>query len=116
MAVFADRLFRFYHTQELAADPQIFLAGVVELFCNYPHEIVERSVSPVFGMPAKFKFPPRLSEIKEFLDEKMGPIRREQARPKALPKPEVDRSQRPTYDELKAKYGPNWGIGNANGA
>lgn len=105
MAIFASRLFNFYHGQELAADPEIFLAGVVQLFEHYPSDIVEKAVSPVFGLPAKFKFPPRISEIREFLDDLMGPILREEARARNVfePLPPPDRTNRPTYEELQAR-------------
>ena len=109
----AERLFSFYHAQELSANPEIFLAGVVEVFCNYPLPVVARAVSPVFGIPRRHKFPPRLSEIVDWLEEDMAPLRREQERQErrlALPSPEIDRSKRLSYDELKAKHGPNWGI------
>jgi hypothetical protein len=91
----------------LSANPETFLAGVVELFCQYPADIVQRAVSPVFGLPKKFKFPPRISDIAEFLEEEMAPIRRQQERnrlaeerTRALPAP-IDRSKRKSYEELK---------------
>lgn len=102
MAIFASRLFNFYHGQELAANPEIFLAGVVQLFTHYPAEIVERAVSPVFGLPSKHKFPPRISEIKEFLDGLM-PKEIERAYPVFPPISSPDRSRRPTYGELQAR-------------
>jgi len=91
MAVLAQRLFSFYHEQELAANPEIFLAGVVELFCHYSREAVLRAVSPTFGLPAKFKFPPRLAEIKEFLDDLSPeePPRRYPVLPRDPPIPQV---------------------------
>lgn len=96
--------------------PEIFLAGVVELFENYPGDVVYRAVSPTFGIPAKFKFIPRIAEIKEFLEELMQPVYRQQQRERIsaenarpLPAP-VNRSRRLSYDELKAKYGEDWGI------
>lgn len=93
------------------------LAGVVELFEHYPAQIVARAVSPVFGLPRRHKFVPRIAEIAEFLEEEMVPIRREeerQARPLMLPEPPIDRSTRLSYAELCSKYGGdgkgNWGI------
>lgn len=105
MAIFARRLFDYYHQQELAANPEIFLTGVVELFCGYPHEVVCKAVSPM-GLPSRHKFPPRLSEIKEYLDERMEPIWREQERDRhrepstpALPAPKLTRRAY-TYSEF----------------
>lgn len=109
MAMYASRLFDFYHTQELSANPETFLTGVIELFSNYPMPIVAKAVSPVFGLPAKFKFPPRIAEIKEFLDGLM-PRTVERVYP-LLPRDEpVDRAPRLTYEQLKEKYGDNWGL------
>ncbi len=106
MAIFAQRLFSFYHEQELAANPEIFLAGVVELFCNYPSEVVERAISPAFGLPAKFKFPPRLAEIKEFLDE-LNPKQSQRSYPilpRDSPLPKFERKpQHVSYGEFPSR-------------
>lgn len=109
MAIFAARLFEFCPPQDVANDPRVFLAGVVELFEHYPAEIVERAVSVVHGLPSKYKFAPRIAEIKEFLENLMAPIRRQEARDRvaeerdrSLPPP-IDRANRPTYEELKAR-------------
>lgn len=80
------------------------LAGIVALFENYPPWIVERAVSPVYGLPKTHKFVPRISEIADFLEAEMAPIRRQQerdSRPLMLPSPPVDRSKRKTYAELQ---------------
>ena len=109
MANLAARLFDFYPPQEFGSDPRIFLAGVVELFEAYPAEVVQKAVSVVYGIPSRFKFVPRIAEIKEVLEELMGPVRREEERARiqferehSLPAP-IDRSQRPSYEELQAR-------------
>lgn len=108
----AKRLFDFYPPQE-AGNPEVVLAGVVELFENYPPEIVARAASPVFGLPRTHKFMPRIAEIAEFLEAQMGPADRARIRA-ALPEPQIDRSERLNYDELCAKYGGDgrgdWGL------
>jgi hypothetical protein len=83
-------------------NPEVILAGTIELFERYPEEIVQKAVSVVFGIPGRFKFMPRLSEIRDFLEELMGPIYREDARQenRFLPEPIPDRSKRKTYVEL----------------
>ena len=48
--MFAKRLFDFYPPQE-AGNPEVVLAGVVDLFEHYPPDVVAKAVSPVFGMP-----------------------------------------------------------------
>jgi hypothetical protein len=59
---------KFYQPSEIPGDPEIFLTGVIELFANYPADIVERAVGVTTGIPGQFKFCPRLAEIKEFMD------------------------------------------------
>ncbi len=75
---------------------EVFMAGVIELFEHYPLDIVAKAASPVFGLPSKYKFMPRIAEIKEWLDAELPP-----PKPKYLiSEPEPDRSNRPTYEEL----------------
>lgn len=109
----AKRLFDFYPPQE-AGNPEVVLTGVVELFEQYPPEILSRAVSAVFGLPRKYKFMPRIAEIAEFLEAEMGPVDRAQVRLKALPEPQEDRVGRISYEELCAKYGGDgrgdWGL------
>lgn len=108
MATFANQLFDFYPPQEIG-NPETFLAGVIELFEHYPSQVIATAVSPVYGIPSKYKFIPRISEIKEFLEARMAPIRREQERRAieaerlAMLPPPIDRSSRPTYEELQAR-------------
>lgn len=100
MANLAERLFKFYPPQE-AGNPEVVLAGCVELFEQYPEDIVLKAVSVTHGIPRKFKFMPRLAEIADFLEELMAPIYRQAARPSpALPEPPIDRTKRKTYAEL----------------
>lgn len=109
MANLAARLFDYYPPQEFGSDARVFLAGVVELFEAYPAEVVQKAVSVVYGIPSKFKFMPRLAEIKEVLEKLMEPIDRQRERERlreeqrrSLPPP-IDRSSRPTYEELQAR-------------
>jgi hypothetical protein len=111
MAMLAARLFDFCPPQDVANDSRVFLTGVVELFLAYPRDIVRRAVNVVDGLPSKHKWAPRIAEIKEHLEELMAPTRREEERLarersyQASLEPPVDRSQRLSAKELKAKYG-----------
>lgn len=51
-----------------SSEPEVFLAGVTELLAMYPRPIIEKSMSAVNGLPAKFKFWPSIAEIKDTLD------------------------------------------------
>jgi hypothetical protein len=115
----ADRLFGFF-PQSAASDPQIFMAGVVELLAGYPAWVADRILSPAHGLPAHHTFLPSIKEIRERCEDEFKAHRyvqqfeqtSEELRAKhsapllAGPPP----APRPTYDELKAKYGPNWGL------
>jgi len=89
---------------------------VIAVLSDYPLDIVRRVVDPRSGLPSQSKWLPTVAEIKAALEQEMLPIRREEDRQERerlyraqLPPPD-DRSQRPSYDELRAKHGPNWGI------
>lgn len=114
----ADRLFGFF-PQSGASDPRIFMTGVVELLSKYPAWIAERLLSPVNGLPAKHTFLPSIKEIRDFCEAEFRVTRY------AMEWDEAAReqhkliagavAQRPTLEELQAKYGPNWGFRQAEG-
>lgn len=97
-----------------ASDPKIFETGLCELLAAYPQWVLDAACNVRSGLPAHHTFLPSIAEIRQFCDKLVEDDRRHRetleryGRP-ALSAP-VDRSNRPTYDELKAKYGPNWGI------
>jgi hypothetical protein len=115
----ADRLFGFF-PQSGASDPQIFMAGVVELLSGYPAWVADRILSPKHGLPAHHTFLPSIKEIRERCEDEFkahryarefeqtsDALRLKYSAPQLAGPPPAPR---PTYDELKAKYGPNWGL------
>lgn len=116
-AALVDRLLGSYPSASLA-DPEIYITAVISLLAAYPLWAGERAVRKVVET---LKFVPTIAEVKPILEETVR-VRRYAAeweheaglllasRTKLLEGP---REQRMTYDELKAKYGPNWGIGGA---
>ena len=107
----ADRMTGFY-PQSPASDPTVFLAGLVQLLSGYPSLILENLLSVHSGIPAKFKFLPTISEIREECERIVGPYRYaaefERGNHELLGAPPA--GKKPTLDELKAKHGPNWGF------
>lgn len=97
-----------YRTGE-ANDPEVYSAAVISVISGYPLSIVRRVVDPRFGLPSKSKWLPTIAELKAALEDEMGPIRREEAR-RSIPQlePPIDRSNRPTYEELQAQC---WEVG-----
>jgi hypothetical protein len=117
----AERLFGFY-PRGAASDPEVFMTGVVQLLAAYPMTAVEAILSPLSGLPARHKFLPSISEIREALEDQVAVIRRRQqweyTRKRyaeieplpQLPKPAEQPEPRPTLEDLRAKYGQNWGL------
>lgn len=97
-----------------ANDPDTYVRAVTAVLSEYPIEVVKVVCDPRMGLPAKSKWLPTIFELKDACETAMVPIdraRREreaiEQRKRALAKPTF---QRPTMAELKAKYGPNWGM------
>jgi hypothetical protein len=103
-----------YFPRSAAANEQIFLAGLVELLAAYPTWVQDAVSNVRSGLPARHQFMPSIAEVRDYCEKLIAADRKHRElldqwnRPR-LPPP-VDRSNRPTCDELKAKYGPNWGI------
>jgi len=111
----AARLFGYFPTSGAASDPEIFATGIVQLLAAYSLPAVESILSPLSGMPAKHKFLPSIGEIREALEDYAAHDRRmadyeHRFLPNSayLPKPEPE--TRPTIEQLRAKYGENWGL------
>lgn len=66
--ILAERLMGFYGAPDVG-DPKVFMTGMVELMAAYSTPTVERVPNAVRGIPARFKFFPRIAEIKEAMDE-----------------------------------------------
>jgi hypothetical protein len=94
-----------------ANDPEVYSDAVIAVLSDYPLEIIKRVVDPRSGIPSVCSWLPTIAEIKKALEAEMAPIRREEDRRereqlyRLQQEPEPDRTHRPTYDELKAKYG-----------
>lgn len=87
------------------------MTGVVQLLSYYPAPVVESALSIISGIPAKFKFLPSIAEIREHLDLWDEPYRAAEIRAREKPlQIEGPKVPKPTMDELRAKYGPNWGL------
>lgn len=103
----AERLFGFF-PRGAASDPEIFMTGVVQLLARYPLSAVESVLSPISGIPAKHKFLPSISEIREMLEAQCPPPLPPEHHP--MPRIEGPPRVRLTREELEQKYGPGWGL------
>lgn len=94
------------------ADPDKWNLQVAMVLGRFPKEVVDYVTDPYTGVQAHIRFGvPNLADIVAACDERMAQLRThfDRTHPPAL-EASVDRSNRPTYEELKAKYGPNWGL------
>lgn len=108
----ASRLFKAYPETDYP-DPATALATIVTVLNSYPIDVVETATRPETGMQRKFVYPPRTAQIVQFCDEVYADrLRNERFANWGKDAPVIeDRSNRPTYAELVAKYGPTFGIG-----
>lgn len=78
---------------------------------QYPNEVILYITDPRTGVQRHCKWPPTIAEIIEACDKRMQHLAkmapRKKSEPLALGPPN---EERPTLEELKAKYGDNWGI------
>ena len=95
-----------------ASDMEIFITGLITLLATYPNSVLEQLTNPVTGLPSRHTFLPSLAEIKKEADMYDYPrqSRLKKTATEEVKSIEMDRAKRPSYDELKAKHGPNWGI------
>jgi hypothetical protein len=70
-----DRLLDFYGALDVG-DSDVFTAGLIALFAEYPDEVIALAIDPVRGIPGRLKVL-RLASVREILDEINEPFRRE---------------------------------------
>lgn len=102
-----------------AADPETYATAVAAVLSTYPPDIVKHVTDPRTGLPGKSKFLPTVSEVREECErlamaeavsiERVERIQRQLDERKADEERRASQ-HRPTYDELKAKHGENWGL------
>ena len=88
------------------------------MLSKYSYEIVQFVCDPFTGLPGQLKWMPSVAEVKAACNaraDELAKIRRYQNWGKPLaasdkPAGETDAARKPTLEQLKAKYGPNWGI------
>ena len=112
----ADLLFRSFPKAE-ADDPEVYAAAATAILAKYPDDVIIAVTDPADGLPVRQKWRPLLAELKAACEAEMAPMREAAARERrqaeterVLKGAETTRTQRPSYDDLKAKYGPRWGL------
>ena len=86
---------------------------------QYPDDVVIYITDPRTGVQRKAKWPPTISEVVEACDNRIAELRRHErfanwgSENLAIEGP---KEIRPSLDELKAKYGKDWGLDLTGGA
>ena len=99
-----------------------YIGAIAELLCQYPRSLAIKCADPVHGVVLTTKFLPTPCDIATWMEDDLDRMREgadaEDAAERQLrERSEYDqkmgqsRPQRETCEELKARYGPNWGIG-----
>jgi hypothetical protein len=106
-------MFSGYRTSDFA-DPAGAALSMCSVFEDYSDEIIKFATDPKTGVQRRCKWPPTINEVVAFCDEKIEYIAK-MNRFKNWGKSntallEGPQEPKPTLEELKAKYGENWGI------
>lgn len=81
---------------------------------QYSNEVIIYATDPRTGVQRGQKWPPTIAEIVEACDNRAAELKRNERfsnwGKNETPLLEAPRQERPTLEELKAKYGANWGM------
>ncbi len=92
-----------------------YVAAITAILARYPEEVITSVTHPATGLPSKKGWLPTVKEVTDACNEVMEPIVQNELRLKRV-KDQLETMQReakrerPTLDELQAKYGMDWGL------
>jgi hypothetical protein len=95
------------------SDPEMFKVNIGMVLEQYPIDTVRFVTDPRTGIQRRCNWPPTVKEVVDACDQHIQASART-ARYRNWGKRnaiEGPKPVKPTLEELKAKYGPNWGIG-----
>lgn len=109
------------YRKDEAADAEIYMDAIAAVLACYPDRVIEKVTDPRYGLPCKCQWLPTVKEVKDACESEMESERAEvrsqrmaadaEAQIAARRAWEASRAKpRPTVEEMKAKYGPNWGL------
>lgn len=106
-----------------ANDPEVYITAVVATLAQYPEHVIRAVCDPRTGLPSRSKWLPTVSEVREECDVLCERDRRaghwEALAEQTLRErreAEAASQTKLSYEEMKAKYGENWGLKTAPGA
>jgi hypothetical protein len=105
-----------FPNQEKATDG--YIGAMAEVLCYYPKSIAVASAHPIHGACADLKFLPTRADLIQWCERKVGRLHEECARELRIEKQLAERNDyvnqrqegyRPSYEDLKMKYGDGKG-------
>lgn len=97
-----------------------YIGAIAELLCQYPRTVARDCADPLRGVVTTTSYMPTSADIVKWCEPKSSVMRgrvewEERAERQLQERREFEQKQhnrKETYDELKARYGENWGINN----
>lgn len=118
-ALRAKLLLGCYRTGE-ANDPETYVAAITAILSRYPEEVMTSVTHPVSGLPSKSSWLPTIKEVTDACNAAVEPIVQNEARLKRIKeqfemREREARGVKPTLEQLRAKYGKDWGLNPSGG-
>lgn len=94
----------------------MYLAATTAVFCRYATDVVRRAIDPRSGLPSKLKWLPTIAEIVAECEalaaaDAAMEKRRRDLEEQFRRREGSEKADRPSMEELRARYGDRWGLG-----
>lgn len=98
-----------------ANNPEVFVTAVAATLARYPDQVIYEVTSPETGLPVQITWMPSVKEVRDACEKAYRPIVENAARLKRIKeqmemRERMERGEKPTLDQLKERYGENWGL------
>lgn len=92
------------------------MAAIAAILSKYPMWVVTSVTHPATGLPSQKNWLPTVKEVTDSCNSTLAPVaereaRSERVRLQLAERERVKNTPRPSYDDLQAKYGKNFGLG-----
>lgn len=98
-----------------ANSPETFVTAIAATLARYPDQVIYDVTDPRSGLPSYLSWMPTIKDVHDACDRAYLPIKNAIEREKRIAEQMAERKAeenrpRPTLEQLKAKYGPDWGL------
>jgi hypothetical protein len=98
-----------------------FVTAVAAILARYPDQVIYEVTDPRIGLAVQLTWMPSLKEVHDACEKSLAPIRSQIEREKRIAEQLAMREReqngdKPTYEQLQAKYGKDWGLDPTGGA